>query len=332
MRPEVLRARRASLRTRAGIVASIALSIGVAATTFAHAAEWPERPVRLVLASGPAGGADNLARLIAPRLADRLAQPVVVENRPGAGGDIGIAHVARSAPDGYTILLIQTALVVNPALRDTGYDPVADFAPVTALVQSDVWLLAAPSFPAHTVSEAIAVARSRSAGLTCGVPGGLLHLGCELFKSLGRLPITTVPYKSSAAAVHDVAIGDVDLAFGVVEAVRAHVQAGRLKVLGSSDSRPARARASGIAPIAAALPGFELMSWQGVVAPAGTPRPIVERLAREFAAVLAEPEIARKLADGGYETIAAGPQAFGRTIATDAERFARLVREAGIRQ
>lgn len=332
MQPEPRRSGARRVVALFAFAAAAALLMGVAPGVHAQEADWPQRPVRLVLASGAGGGADILGRLIAPRLAERLGQPVVVENRPGAGGDLGIVHVARSAPDGYTVLLIQTTLVVNPALRQTAFDPVADFAPVTALVQSEIWLVASSAFPANTVADAMALARSRSAGVTCGVPGGLLHLGCELFKSLGRLPVTTVPYKSAAASVHDVMIGDVDFAFALTDAVAAHVKAGRLKVLGTSDSRAARAQVTGIAPIAATLPGFHLLSWQGVVAPAGTPRRIVDRLARELAAVLVEPEIARRLADGGYETIAEGPDAFGRTIATDAERFARLVREAGIRQ
>lgn len=298
----------------------------------AQPAQWPQRPLRMIVSVAPGGPVDVLARLLAPRLAERLGQPVVVENRAGAGGDIGIESAARAAPDGYTIMLAQTSLVVNPALRQTSYDPVRDFAAVIPLVQSELWLVASPGFPARTAAEALDVARARADGVTCGSGGGLLQFACELFKSQGRLKLVTLPYKGVAPALHDVAMGEVDLAFATVGAASGLVQAGRLKVLGSSDSRTERERATGVAPIAAALPGFDLRSWQGIVAPAGTPPEIVGRQHRELVAVLAEPEVRRKLGEAGYDVVGGSPEDFGRTIARDAERFAGVARSAAIRE
>lgn len=297
----------------------------------ASAQAWPAHTLRIVVPLGPGSTLDFSARLLAPLLAERLGQPVVVENRPGAGGNLATQAVARAAPDGYTFLYSGTGLAINPHLyRDAGFHPLKDFEPVSLISQNHLVLTVRRELPASTVDELVAHARTRSAPLTCGHGGGLVQLGAELFKSLTGIQMQLVAYKSAAQSLADVAAGHIDMVFAVGTQAWAHAEGGRIRLLGSSDARSRPSPVGTLAPISARVPGFVLNGFEGVLAPAQTPREIVARINRELVAAASQPEVRRRLIEFGYEVVASSPEEFRRTIERDHARFGHIVRDAGI--
>jgi tripartite-type tricarboxylate transporter receptor subunit TctC len=316
-----------SVREALAWIGAALLSIAAGA---AHA-NWPEKPVRIVV-SLPGGQAiDQMARAVATVLADRLKQPVIVENRPGAGGNIGMEHVARSAPDGHTLLLALTALTLNPHLYRVDFDSLRDFAPVTRLASQSFLFVAHPSLPATTVAGVLALARSRPGVVTCGHATGALHIACAWFEQLGRADFNLVPYKGGIQALSDVVGGHVDMTFGVTLTVTPHARAGRLRVIATTRPRRGKGLFGDTPTMAETLTGFELESTIGLVAPAGTPPEIVARLNGELQAVLAREDIRAFLATGGLEPVGGTPQAYAAKIARDHARYGKIVSETGIR-
>jgi tripartite-type tricarboxylate transporter receptor subunit TctC len=292
---------------------------------------WPAKPLRLVVALPAGSGADMVARLVSAGLAERLKQPVVVENRPGAAENIGMEAVARSAPDGYTLLLAVTSLVTNPHLYRLNYDPLKDLVPVTQLARTHYVLVAHPSLPAKTVRETLALAKARPGIVTCAHASGALHVACAWLKAAGRADITLVPYKGSGQALNDVIGGHADLVFGVVHTVAPYAQSNRLRVLATTNPRRGSGPFGSSPTMAETLPGFELVSWLGVMAPAGTPREIVTRLNREIAAALEQEDARKRIMDGGLEPAHGPPEAFAELIQRDYARLGKIIRETGIR-
>lgn len=318
-------------RRRAMLGIAAAAGASALRATGAFAQDWPSRSLRLVVPLGPGSTLDFSARLLAPLLTERLGQPVIVENRPGAGGNLATHAVARATPDGYTLLYSGTALAVNPHLyREPGFEPFTDFEPVSLIAQNHLVLAVRRDLPVSSVDELLSYARGRATPLTVGQAGGLVLLGAELFKSLAGIELQLVAYKSAAQSLADVVAGHVDMVFAVGTQASAHAEAGRIRLLGTSDARPRPSPLGDLAPISRWVRGFVLNGWEGVVAPAHTPREVVARVNRELVAAATSPEVRRRLLDFGYDVVASSPQEFRRAIERDHARFGRIVRGAGI--
>jgi tripartite-type tricarboxylate transporter receptor subunit TctC len=300
----------------------------------AIAQAYPVKPIRVVVPLPPGGSNDVLARVVAERLAPSLGQPVVVDNRPGASGNIGTELVARSAPDGHTLLMANTAHVINPSLFTVlPYDPIRDFAPIALMSSAYFALVVHPSVPARSVKEFVAVAKARPGALTFASAGNGAphHLAMELLKSMARVDLTHVPYKGAGQFVPALVTGEVSSVIGAVNSLMPHVQAGRLRMLGVAGERrmPLMPEVPTIAE--AALPGFALDNWGGLLAPAGTPRAIIDRLNGEIVKTLRDPRIAERLTAQGIELIPSTPAAFQSVLKADLAKWARVVKAANVR-
>jgi len=299
----------------------------------AHA-QYPSRPIRLVVPYPPGGPTDFVGRAVAAKLTELLGQQIVVDNRPGAATVIGSDLVARAAPDGYNLLFGTGGgtFLAPLILPKVPYNPQKDFAPVAMLVMSPQVLVVHPSVGANSVKELIAVAKAKPGQLNYSSvgTGTAPHLGGELFKSLAGVDIVHVPYKGTAPAMTDLIAGRVQLAFSSIPTVLAHVQAGRLKMLGTGGTKRSPALPD-IPPIADTLPGFELVTWYGVFAPAGTPAAIVNRLNGEIAKVLKDGDIQKRFGDQGLEPIVMTPQELRRYTETETSRWTRLIKAANIK-
>jgi tripartite-type tricarboxylate transporter receptor subunit TctC len=295
---------------------------------------YPQKPIRYVVPF-PAGGiADVFARIIGARLADRWGQPVVVENRAGAGGNIGADLVAKSAPDGYTLLMgsIGTQAVNVSLFRSMPYDPAKDFTAVALVLEAESLLALHPSVAANNPAELIALARAQAGKLTYGSAGlgTTSHLAGELFKSMARVDITHVPYKGNVPAITDLLAGQTQMVFATMPTVLPHVKAGKLKgiaVLGASRS-PA---APEVPAMAEALPGFEVNNWIGTFGPAGLSTEIAGRLNAEILALMRTPEVQQRLLSEGARHNAMTPAQFSEFVAAETSKWGKLIREVGIR-
>ena len=300
-------------------------------STLACAQGYPTKPVRVVVPFSPGGVADSSARVLADRLGARLGQAIVVENRPGASGNLGTAAVATAAPDGYTLLLgFDGTMVINPHVYSSlPWDTLRDFAPVTKLGDATLILVAHPSVPAKDLKELLKLKEQFSYG-TAGT-GSTPHLAGELLAQRTGLALTHVPYKGGGQAMGDVVGGQIPLVFTAVATAQQFVKSGRLKGLGV----PA-AKRSGSLPevptfIESGLEGFVVDSWTGLLAPAKTPGEILARLQKETAAVLGEPDIRSRYATLGIEPVANTPAQFAEQIRADLARWEKVVRQANVR-
>jgi tripartite-type tricarboxylate transporter receptor subunit TctC len=295
---------------------------------------YPSKPIRMILPFPPGGGTDLLGRLIADRLAAALGQPVVTENRGGAGGNVGAEAAARSAPDGYTIVLVAPSLAISPTLYSKlNYDPIKDFAPIALVAQVPNVMITHPSVPATTLAEFIAYARANPGKLNFG-SGGLgtsNHLAGELFNLRTGAGLIHVPYKGVNLAMNGVLAGEVHLVFIGVPVPAPHIKAGRLRALAVL----ARERSPLIPEVPTAaeagLADFDVTTWYGILAPAGTPRPIIQRLNAELRKMMAAPEIKERLAAMGTEPLTSTPEEFGAYIKREIAKWGDVVRKAGLR-
>jgi tripartite-type tricarboxylate transporter receptor subunit TctC len=327
----MIRNRREFTSALGGVVAA-----SVAPRALAQATpDYPARPVRIVVPFAPGGATDVLARMIGGKLTEAWGQQVVVENKPGAGGNIGAEAGARAAADGYTLTLCAAGfMAVNPSLyAKLPYDPVRDFAPVALLVKAPLLMVVHPGAQARSVRELIDWARANPGRLTIGNggQGTAQHLGGELFTAAAGIRAVHLPYKGSAPATTDLLAGVFDAQFDNMVTLLPHVRSGKLRALGVSSA--ARVPVLPEVPTIAesALPGFETGTWYGVVAPAGTPVPVLERLNREIARIVALPDVAERLQAMGLIP-AVGPRAvFGEFIRAEIAQYGKLIRSAGIK-
>jgi tripartite-type tricarboxylate transporter receptor subunit TctC len=309
--------------------ARLALAFLAAAAALLPAAvpaqPFPSKAVRIVVPFPPGGGADTLARIMAPHLAKAWGQPVVVENKPGASGHIGAETVAQSPADGYTLLMASTA-----ALSERN---VSQFAPVTLVSASAYVIVASPKVRAGTVRELIAEAKAAPGRLSFGSSGtgAASHLAAELFAAMAGVKLLHVPYKGTGQAVTDLLAGQIDLMFAPAQTAMPHVQAGRLKALAVTSAK--RAATLPQLPTAAesGLPGYEALGWFGLLAPAATPRAVVEKVSADANAVLALAEVREKLLGLGSESSGNRPDEFAAFIRDDQAKWAKLMRELGIK-
>lgn len=300
------------------------------AATHAQAA-WPERPITLVVPYTPGGVTDALARVVATALSERLKQPVVVDNRAGGGANIGAALVARANPDGYTLLMGSAAThAINVSLyKKLSYDPIKDFAPISLVAEVPNVLVVNPSVPVHSVKELIAYAKANPGRLNFGSSGagGTIHLSGELFKSMAGVQMTHVPYKGSAPAVNDLLGGQIQVMFD--SSVVPYVKAGRLRALGVTSATRSSALPDVPTIAEAGLPGYEATAWFGVLAPAGTPEPVVTKLNTEISAVLRDPAVTKWMVGQGFEAAGGTPADFATHIRKETAKWARVVKESG---
>ena len=314
----------------------IALAAACALAATAMAADvYPSKPVRIVVPFPPGGPADVLARTVGDRMQAALGQPVVVDNRPGAGGNIGMELVAKSPPDGHTLALAPAGnLTVNPSLyRNVPYDVGRDFAPVTVIAAVPNVLVVNAQVPAKDLGELIAYARANPGKLNFASPGpgSGAHLAGELLKSSAGIEMVHVPFNGIAPAVTAVVAGDVQVMFAGTSSAMPQVSGGKLRALGVAS--PKRIAALPALPTLdeSGLPGFDVTSWYGIVAPAGTPPAVVERLQKEIAKALDAPDVKTKLAGLGAEPVANTPSEFAVMIKVESAKWGKIVKEAGIK-
>ena len=311
----------------------IGIVIGCCTASAAMSQTYPTRPVRLIVPSSPGGGTDISARIIAPKLSEYLGQQVVVENRPGAGTMIGGEVVAKSPPDGHTLLMCVSTLAINPAVyRKVPYEALRDFAPITLAVTLPNVIVGHPSLPARNVKELLALARARPGELTFASAGlgTSPHLSMELFLSLTRTKMLHVPYKGSGPGVTDLIAGQVQVMAPNMLSAYPHIKSGRMRAYGVTSAKRA-AGAPEIPTIAeAGVPGYEAVQWYGVLAPAATPRAIVTRLHGEIVKVLQQPDVKDRLGKDGAEPVGSTPEEFAAFIRAETVKWAKVVRDAGI--
>lgn len=317
--------------SRVTLIVSLALMGTSAQCVLAQ--DYPARAIRLVVPSTPGGTSDILARILAPRLTEALGQQVVVDNRAGASTVIGVALAAKSAPDGYTIVITPAALSINPSMfQKLPFDTLRDLAPISRLVEGPSMLVVHPSVPARNVKELIALAKAKPGSLIVASSGmgTIPHLAHELFRIMAGVDMPQVLYKGTGQGMISVISGELSLFYASPIAVVPLINAGKLRGLGVSTA--ARSPALPEVPtIAETLPGYEATQWFGILAPAGTPRAIIDRLHQEVARALRAQDLKTRLVADGFEVVASTPDEFARHIKSDMDKWAKLIQAAGIK-
>lgn len=318
------------LMTAGVITAAVFLIVAMVAPLWAQS--YPNKPIRLVLPMAPGGPTDILGRLFGTRLSERLGQPVVPENRPGAGGNIGTEVVAKARPDGYTILLGSATLAIGPSLyRKLNYDTIRDFTPISLLSQVNMVVLAHPALPVKNLKEFVDYARANPGKLNFGSGGigAISHLGCELLKSVAKINIVHVPYKGTGPALIGLMGGEVSMTVSSPSAAIPQIQAGKARALAvlGNDRLPSLPNV----PTAKEV-GVDLVvtSWHGLLAPAGTPRDIVNRLSEEWVKIAAMPDTKEKMQGAGFEPFTSTPEQYSSFLKAEIELWGRVIKEAKI--
>jgi tripartite-type tricarboxylate transporter receptor subunit TctC len=313
------------------ILASIAM---VASLWPASAQEYPTKPIKLIVPAAPGGGNDAIARLVGQNLSAALGQSVVVENRGGAGGNVGTDAVAKAAPDGYTLLLAFSGpLAMTPGIAKVPYDPINGFAHIGLIAKGYQILVVHPSLPARTVQELVALAKSKPGSINYASAGNgtPLHLAAELFRIAAGMDIVHIPYKGSSPAATAVLAGDAQMIFGGLVSSLPHVKTGRLRALAVT-SPQREAMAPDVPTMAeAGFPNVDPVSWYGISAPAGTPASIVDRLSGELRRLVASKDYRELLAGQAQQAVGSTPAEFRAFIAADLEKWTRVIRTAGIK-
>ncbi len=306
-----------------------------AACPIAHGAiaqTYPARPVRFIVAFPPGGGADTIARILAQHVSESVGQQVIIDNRPGAGGNLAGEIAAHAAPDGYTLLQTTVGHAISMSLYPKlQFDLVRDFAPVTQLASTPFMLMVNASLPAGSVKELIALAKAKPLNYAASGSGSPSHLAMELFKSAAHIDVTHIPYKGVAQSTTDVVTGQVAMIFSTISPAIPMIKAGKLRALGVASL--ARSIAVPDVPTISesGVKGFEASTWFGVLVPIATPRPIVSRLHAEFTKPLAQPETRARLVAQGYEIIGSTPEAFTAYIRAEIPKWANAVKQSGAR-
>jgi len=316
------------------LAACLAAAIPAAQFASAQGEIYPSKPIRLIVAFPPGGSVDTVARVIGPPLSAAVGQPVVIENRSGASGNIGTELAARARPDGTTLLIHTIPFVANAHLyKGMPYDPLKDFAPVSLLCSSPAVLIVHPSVPARSVAELLQLARTRPGGLNYSAAGAGTnpHIAGELFNMLGNVDIVAVQYKGGGPALVAVLGGEVGITFQNISEAVPHVSSGRLRALGVTSLKRSAALPEVPTVAESGLPGYEFATWHGVLAPSRTPRDIVLLLNAKLASVLHSPEISARFAQLGLDVIASSPEEFSAHLKKELDKWGRVVSERHMR-
>ncbi len=312
------------------LIVALALAGPVAG---AQLERYPSKPIRIVVPFTPGGSNDLLGRIVAQKLNEAWGQPVIIDNRPGAGSTIGIELVVRAPPDGYTLLTTSGGIAINVSLYRLPFNPVTDLAPVALLAQMPYLLAVHPSLPARSTRDLISLAKAQPGKLVFSSSGAgtSSHLAMEMFKSLAKIDVLHVPYKGGGPAVNALAGGEVQMTFNVITGTLPHARAGRIRALAVSSA--ARVEIAPELPTVAesGLPGFEAIAWYNLFAPAGTPRGIVNRINAEVNRLLAQPEVRERLLALGVVPFTGTPQALGDYLKLEVVRWAKVIKDAGIK-
>lgn len=313
--------------------AALALVLG-AGSGIGLAQNYPEKPIRIVVPFSPGGGTDITTRAFSARLSSVLGQPVVVDNRPGAGGLIGSTLVAKSPPDGYALLVASTGpMVITPALKlKMPYEVLRDFAPITQLITQPIWLVVHPSLPVKTVAEFIALAKARPGELNYGSSGvgNGTHLAAKIFESITGVSMVNVPYKGTAPAVTDLLGGQVQVIFSSISVMLPYIKEGKLRPLAVGSEKRMSILPNVPTMAESGVKGFDASSWYGLFAPAGTPGPIVARLSSEVSRILQSAEIRKLLVAEGAAPVGSTPEKFTSHIRAELVKWREAVRAAGV--
>lgn len=333
---KIMRSKRSSRKTVLHAGACVLALAAVGAQAADAGAKFPERPIRMLVGFTPGGGADTAARPLAQRLAEAIGQPVVVDNRPGGSGSIAADIVARANPDGYTLLFGTIAnFAINPMIFERlTYDPVRDFAPITLAVAPVNVLIVHPSVKANTMKELIALIRASPPGVfnygTSGI-GGAGHLAGELLALNAGLPMTHIPYKGGASAIADLIGGQIPIVITVVPGAVAQVKAGRARLLAVTTAKRSAILPDTPTIAESGVPGFEANNWYGIVAPAKTPGPVIDRLNTEIVKVLNSPDLRKLYANLGIEATPGTPAEFTAYIQSEIVKWSKVIKAAGIK-
>jgi tripartite-type tricarboxylate transporter receptor subunit TctC len=315
----------------------IVLWVAIGAVALAAQAQaqnqWPNRPVRIVVPSPPAGGTDIVARVMADHFSKAFKQQFFVENRPGAGNMIGIESVARAAPDGYTFLMTASTLALNSVLyKKVSYDPIKDFTPITLAAKAPNVLIANPNVPAKTLVELIALAKQQPGKLTYGTPGigTSPHMCMELFKSMAGVDLQHIPYRGTVPALTDVMSGQINAMFSTALAAKPQIAAGKVRAFGVSTATRSGSMPDIPSIAEAGVPGYEAVQWYGFLAPAGTPAAIISQIHAESMKALNSAEMKEKLAHDGAEPSPTSPEEFAAHIRNELDKWRKVAKAAGI--
>ncbi len=316
------------------LIAGLALAIALVPATVLGQA-YPSKPIRVVVPFPPGGTSDTIARTLGQKLTEAWGQQVVVDNRAGVAGSLGAAIAAKSPPDGYTLLVGNVgpvAININ-TYRSVGYDPVKDFAPITLVVAGPQIVVVHPSVPAKTFKDFTALVKLHKGKLNYGSsgPGSVSHLAAELYKRMANVDLVHIPYKGSALITNDLIAGQVDVAFSDLPVVLPHVKSGRLRALAVTGAKPT-ALVPGVPTVEeSGVPGFAITSWWGMLAPTGTPEPIITRLNTELIRILQLADVKERFANLGVETVTSTPAEFSAFIRLEIVKFTKLTNELGIK-
>jgi tripartite-type tricarboxylate transporter receptor subunit TctC len=316
------------------IAAFTGIALLAAALPGAHAQSWPSRGIRIIVPFAPGGSTDVFARLIGDRLAIALGQPVLVDNRAGAGGNIGADAVAKAPPDGYTLLMATTGVMAinNAMYKNLSYDAEKDLKPVIYIASITNVLIVPADSPLKSVPDVIAAAKAAPGKLSFASSGSgsSTHISAELFRLMTGTELLHIPYKGSGAAMPDLISGRVSMMFENMPGVVGYIKAGKVKVLAVTGQQRTPALPDVKTVAEAGVPGYESLSWSGIAAPAGTPPEVVARLNREINTILANPEMKQKLAEQGADAVGGTPEAFSAHIARERQKWSKVVRDAAI--
>lgn len=319
-------------QVRAAVAAALAV-ISISAASISHAQNYPTRTIRFIIPQSAGSATDTVARMIGTRLADKFGQPVIHENRVGAGGVIGAEITAKAPPDGYTMLIVSATHTVNPSLRKSlPYDTIADFAPITLATAQPYVMLAHPSLPAKNVKELVALARAHPGQVNYASSGAgtLGHLGFEQLNTMAKIKLIHVPYKGIVPAMTDIVGGHVTLLYSTVVSGMPQVNSGKLRALAVSSGKRAQVAPNVPTVAESGFPGYDVRGWYGIVAPAKTPAAIITRLNTEIVAILRSPAAAERLASDGSEAVGGTPEEFGAHIKSEITKWGQVVKAAGI--
>ncbi|HWI36101.1 MAG TPA: tripartite tricarboxylate transporter substrate binding protein [Burkholderiales bacterium] len=297
----------------------------------AQAPAWPAKPIRWLVPFAPGGPADVVARIVAAGLAERTGQPNIVENQAGAGGNIAHAAASKSAPDGYTLVFVVPSVITNPFYFKASVDPFRELAPVIHLDTASMVLLAHPSFPASTVADVLAQIRQKPGSVTCGASGALPSVGCELLRAHAGADLLMVMYKGNGPALNALMGGEINLLFDVVNIAAGHVKSGRLRGIASTAPRRGIGPLGDLPVMAETIPGFELVTWHGVMMSPATPRALVQHVNRELNAVLERADVRERFAASGLQIAGGSPDGFAAVLRRDYDKYGAALRSAGVK-
>jgi tripartite-type tricarboxylate transporter receptor subunit TctC len=297
----------------------------------AHAQEWPTKPIRWIVPFAPGGPADVVTRIVAASLGERVHQPNVVENQPGAGGNIAHANAAKAGADGHTLLFVVPSVITNPFYMRAAIDPFRDLAPVIHLDNASMVLIAHPSYTPSTVADVLNDIKARPGQVSCGASGALPSVACELLRAHAGADMLMVMYKGNGPALNALIGGEINLLFDVVNIAAGHVKSGRVHAIATTAPRRGIGPLGELPVVAEAIPGFELVTWHGVMMSPATPRPVIERVNRELNAVLERPEVRERFATSGLQITGGTPEDFAGILRRDYDKYGRALQAAGVK-